>query len=150
MWEPDHKECCAPKNWCFRVVELEKTLESPLNFKEIKPFNPKGNQPWKFIGRTEAEVPILGPLMQRADSLEKTLMLGKIDHKKRKGQQRTAHLDGITDSMDMTLSKLQKVVEDRGAWRSAVHEAAKSQMQLRDPTTKIYNRRIWKSIHLYV
>ena len=137
MWALVHKECWAPKNWCFPIVVLEKTLESPLNSKEIKPFNPKGNQPWIFIGKTEAEVPILGSLMQRADSLEKTLMLGKIDHKRR-GRQRMRWLDSITNSMDMNLNKLQKTVEDRGAWRAVVHEVAKSQTQLRDWTaTKI-------------
>ena len=138
MWEPDHKERWALKNWCFPIVVLEKTLESPLNSKEIKPFNPKGNQHWIFIGKTEAEVPILGSLMQRADSLEKTLMLGKIDHKRRRGWQRMRWLDSITNSMDMNLNKLQKTVDDRGAWRAVVHKVAKSQTQLRDWTaTKI-------------
>ena len=81
MWELDHKEGWASKNWCFWIVVLEKTLESPLNSKEIKPLNPKGNQPWIFIGKTdvEAEAPILCHLMRRANSLEKTLMLGKIE-----------------------------------------------------------------------
>ena len=151
MWEPDHKECWAPKNWYFWIVVLEKTLESPLSSKEIKPFNRTANQPWIFIGKTEADVPILGSLMQRADSLEKTLMLGKIDHKRRRGWQRMRWLNSITNSMDMNLSKLQKTVEDRGAWRAAVHEVAKSQTQLRDWTgTKMYNKRIWKRIHIYV
>ena len=81
MWELDHKEGWAPKNWCFWTVVLEKTLESPLDCKEIKPVNPEGNQSWIFVGRTgaEAEAQYLGPVMQRADSLEKTLMLGKIE-----------------------------------------------------------------------
>ena len=81
---------------------LEKTLENPLDCKEIKPINPNGNQPWIFIGRTdaEAEAPILGHLMQRVDSLEKTLMLGKIEGRKRRGQQRMRWLDSITDSVD--------------------------------------------------
>ena len=81
MWELDYKESWVPKNWCFLTVVLEKTLGSPLDCKEIKPVNPKGNQSWIFIGRTdvEAETPILGHLMQRTDSLEKTLMLGKIE-----------------------------------------------------------------------
>ena len=90
MWELDHKEGRALKNWCFWTVVLEKTLESPLDCKEIQPVNPKGNQPWIFIGRTdaEAEAPILWPPMQRANSLEKTLMLGKLEGRKRRGWQR--------------------------------------------------------------
>ena len=85
MWELDHKEGWAPKNWCFQTVVLEKTLESPLDSKEIKPFNLKGNQPWIFIGSTydEAEAPILRHLMRKANSLEKTLMLEKIESKRR-------------------------------------------------------------------
>ena len=90
MWELDHKEGWAPKNWCFQTVLLEKTLDSPLESKEIKPINPKGNQPWIFIGRTvaEAKASILWPLMERGDSLEKTLVLGEIEGRRRKGRQR--------------------------------------------------------------
>ena len=116
MWELDHREGWMPKNWCFQTVVLEKTVESPLDSKEIKPVNPKGNQSWMFIGRidAEAEAPILWlHLWRRADSLEKTMMLGKIEGRRRRGQQRMRWLDGIADSMDMNLSKLCYIVEDR-------------------------------------
>ena len=103
MWDLDHKEGWALKNWCFQTVVLEKTLESPLESKEIKPIKPKGNQPWMFIGKTVTEAPVLWHLMRRADLLEKTLMLGKMEGIRRRGQQRMRWLDNITDSMDMDL-----------------------------------------------
>ena len=101
MWELDHKKSWVLKNWCFSTVVLEKTLESPLDCKEIKLVNPKGNKPWIFTGRTDAEAPIFGQLMRRPDSLEKTLMLRKIESRRRRGWQRMRWLDGITNSMDM-------------------------------------------------
>ena len=138
MWELDYKESWVPKNWCFWTVVLEKTLESPLDSKDIQPVHPKGNQSWIFIGRTdaEAETPILWPPEVKSWLIWKDPDAGKIEGKRRRGWQKMRWLDSITDSMDMTLSKLWQTVKDRGAWRAAVHRAAKSQTWLSNWATR--------------
>ena len=132
----DYKESWALRNWCFWIVLLEKTLESPVDCKEIQPVHPKGNQSWVFIVRThaEAETLVFWHLMRRADSFEKTLMLGMIEGRRRRGQQRMKLLDGITDSMDMSLGKLWDLVMDRKVWHAVYQRVTKCWTRLSDWT----------------
>ena len=143
------KKSWVPKDWCVWIVVLEKTLESLLDCKDIKLVNPKGNQPWIFIGKTDAKAKLqyFGHLMWRTDSLEKALILGLIEGRgqEKKGLQRTRWLNCLTDSTDMNLSKLQEIVENRRAWIAAVHGVAKSQTQMSN-WTMIHIMYSWREV----
>ena len=140
MWELDHKEGWAPKNWCFWTMMLEKILKSPMDCEKIKPVNLKGNEPWIFIGRTdaEAEAPVLWPSDAKNWLIGKASDAGKYWGQEERAMTEDEMIGCIIDTVDMILSKLQEIVNDREAWHDAAHGITKSRTWLRDWTTIIH------------